>query len=46
LSLVRKPPVEQPDVPETTIKNYLRMARARKKLKPARLLGMWMKSRL
>jgi len=46
LSLVRKPAAEQPDVPETTMKNYLRMARARKKLKPARLLGMWVKSRL
>jgi NAD-dependent dihydropyrimidine dehydrogenase PreA subunit/DNA-binding Lrp family transcriptional regulator len=46
LSLVRKPSSEQPDVPETAMKNYLRMARARKKLKPTRLLRMWMKARL
>jgi H+/Na+-translocating ferredoxin:NAD+ oxidoreductase subunit B len=46
LNLVRKPAAEQPDVPETSMKNYLRMARARRKLKPARFLRMWMKSRL
>jgi ferredoxin len=46
LTLLRKPSSEQPEVPETTLQNYLRMARARKKLKPARLLGMWVKSRL
>jgi ferredoxin len=46
LTLVRKPSSEQPDVPETMMKNYLRMARARKKLKPTRLLRMWMRSRL
>jgi ferredoxin len=46
LSLVRKPSSEQPDVPETMVKSYLRLARARGKLKPARLLRMWMRSRL
>ena len=46
LTLVRKPSSEQPDVPETMMKNYLKMARARKKLKPTRLLRMWMRSRL
>jgi len=46
LSLVRKPSSEQPEVPETNMKNYLRMARARGKLKPMRLLRMWMRSRL
>jgi len=46
LTLVRKPASEQPDVPETTMKNYVRMARARGKLKPTRLLRMWLKSRL
>jgi hypothetical protein len=43
---VRKPSSEQPDVPETMVKSYLRLARARGKLKPARLLRMWMRSRL
>jgi electron transport complex protein RnfB len=46
LSLVRKPASEQPDVPETAMKNYLKLARARGKLKPARLLRMWLKSRV
>jgi H+/Na+-translocating ferredoxin:NAD+ oxidoreductase subunit B len=46
LILARKPASEQPDVPETSMKNYLRMARARGKLRPARLLRMWLKSRV
>jgi NAD-dependent dihydropyrimidine dehydrogenase PreA subunit/DNA-binding Lrp family transcriptional regulator len=46
LSLVRKPSSEQPDVPETMIKSYLKLARARGKLKSTRLLRMWLKSRL
>ena len=46
LSLVRKPPSEQPDVPETMMKSYLKLARARGKLKPTRLLRMWLRSRL
>lgn len=46
LTLLRKPASEQPDVPETSMKNYVRMARARGKLRPARLLSMWLKSRL
>jgi ferredoxin len=46
LGLVRKPSSEQPDVPETMMKSYLKLARTRGKLKPTRLLRMWMKSRL
>jgi len=46
LSLVRKPSSEQPDVPETMMKSYLKLARARGKMKPTRLLRMWLKSRL
>jgi Fe-S-cluster-containing hydrogenase component 2 len=46
LSLVRKPSSEQPDVPETMMKSYLKLARTRGKLKPTRLLRMWMKARL
>ncbi|OGD35349.1 MAG: hypothetical protein A2V45_09740 [Candidatus Aminicenantes bacterium RBG_19FT_COMBO_58_17] len=46
LSLERKPSSEQPDVPETMMKSYLKLARARGKLKPTRLLRMWMRSRL
>ncbi len=46
LTLTRKPVGEQPDVPETMIKTYLKLSRVRGKLKPSRLLGMWLKSRL
>ena len=46
LRLVRKPSAEQPEVPETMMKTYLKMAKARGKLKPARLLRMWVRSRL
>jgi NAD-dependent dihydropyrimidine dehydrogenase PreA subunit len=46
LSLERKPSSEQPDVPETMMKSYLKLARTRGKLKPTRLLRMWLKSRL
>jgi len=46
LSLVRKPSSEQPDVPETAMKSYLKLARVRGKLKPTRLLRMWLKSRI
>ena len=46
LILTRKPPSEQPDVPETMTKTYMRLARARGKLKPGRLLKMWIRSRL
>ena len=46
LSLMRKPASEQPNVPETSMKNYLKLARVRGKLKPARRLRMWLRSRL
>jgi NAD-dependent dihydropyrimidine dehydrogenase PreA subunit len=46
LSLVRKPSSEQREVPETMMKSYMKLARARGKLKPTRLLSMWVKSRL
>ncbi len=46
LTLVRKPAAEQSDVPETMMKTYMKLARARGKLKPARLLKMWLRSRL
>jgi len=46
LSLVRKPSSEQPDIPETMMKSWLKLARTRGKLKPARVLRMWLKSRI
>jgi len=46
MKLVRKPSTEQPEVPTTMMKTYLKLARARGKLKPARLLKMWIRSRL
>jgi formate hydrogenlyase subunit 6/NADH:ubiquinone oxidoreductase subunit I len=46
LSLVRKPPREQSDVPETMMKSYMRLARARGKLGPVRLFKMWLKSKV
>jgi len=46
LTLVRKPSSEQPDVPETMMESYLKLARVRGKLKPGRRLKMWLKSRL
>jgi len=45
LVLVRKPDVEQPDVPQTMTKTYIKLARARGKLKPGRLLKMWIRSK-
>jgi electron transport complex protein RnfB len=46
LTLARKPQAEQPKVPETITKAYIKLARVRGKLKPAHLLKMWVKSRL
>jgi ferredoxin len=46
LSLVRKPSSEQPDVPVTMMKSYIKLARARGKMKPTRLLRTWLKARL
>ena len=46
LSLVRKPSSEQPDIPETMMKSWLKLARTRGKLKPTRLLRMWLNSRI
>jgi Fe-S-cluster-containing hydrogenase component 2 len=46
LVLVRKPAAEQPDVPQTMTKTYIKLARARGKLKPGRLLKMWIRSKL
>ncbi len=46
LVLVRKPTAEQPDVPPTMTKTYIKLARARGKLKPGRLLKMWIRSKL
>ncbi len=45
LVLVRKPDAEQPEVPETMTKTYLKLARVRGKLKPGRLLKMWVRSK-
>jgi len=46
LILTRKPSAEQPEVPETMIKTYIKLARVRGKLKAGRLLKMWIRSRL
>jgi Fe-S-cluster-containing hydrogenase component 2 len=46
LNLVRKSSKEQPDVPETMMKSYAKLARTRGKLKPGRLLKMWLSSKL
>jgi ferredoxin len=46
LTLVRKPSSEQPDVPETLMESYLKLARVRGKLKPSLRLKTWLKSRL
>lgn len=46
LALVRKPASELPDVPETMRKTYIKLARARGKLKPGRMLGLWLKSKM
>jgi ferredoxin len=46
LSLARKPSAEQSDIPETMMKTYLKLAKARGKLKPAKILSMWLKARL
>ena len=45
LILVRKPSSEQPDVPETMIKTYMKLAQARGKLKPSRVLSTWLKTK-
>jgi Fe-S-cluster-containing hydrogenase component 2 len=45
LVLVPKPAAEQPDVPLTMTKTYIKLARARGKLKPGRLLKMWIRSK-
>jgi len=42
---VRKPAAEQPEVPPTMTKTYIKLARARGKLKPGRLLKMWIRSK-
>jgi Pyruvate/2-oxoacid:ferredoxin oxidoreductase delta subunit len=46
LTLARKPSSEQPVVPETMMKTYVELARARGKLKPASLLKAWLKARV
>jgi electron transport complex protein RnfB len=46
LTLVRKPSPEQPEVPETMMESYLRLARVRGKLKPGRTLKLWLQSKL
>ncbi|MBN2207601.1 MAG: 4Fe-4S binding protein, partial [Candidatus Aminicenantes bacterium] len=46
LTLVRKSASELPDVPETMRKTYIKLARARGKLKPGRMLGMWLKTKV
>ncbi|MEW5899940.1 MAG: 4Fe-4S binding protein [Acidobacteriota bacterium] len=46
LTLVRKPSPEQPEVPETMMKTYIKLARARGKLKPGAVLKAWLRSRL
>ncbi len=45
LTLMRKPPFEQPDVPKTMRQTYLKLARTRGKLKPRPVLGMWLKTK-
>jgi electron transport complex protein RnfB len=45
LTLERKPPSEQPVVPETMTKTYIKLARIRGKLKASRILDMWLKTK-
>jgi electron transport complex protein RnfB len=45
LTLVRKPSPEQPEVPETMMKSYMKLAKVRGKLKPGRMLLSWLRSR-
>jgi NAD-dependent dihydropyrimidine dehydrogenase PreA subunit len=45
LTLERKPSFEQPAVPETMTKTYIKLARTRGKLKPGRILNMWLKTK-
>jgi electron transport complex protein RnfB len=45
LTLERKSPSEQPAVPETMMKTYIKLARTRGKLKPSRLLNEWLKTK-
>jgi electron transport complex protein RnfB len=45
LILERKPPSEQPVVPETMMKTYINLARTRGKLKPSRLLNEWLRTK-
>ena len=45
LILERKPASEQPGVPETMTKTYVRLARARGKLKAGRILSLWLRTR-
>ncbi len=45
LTLERKPSAEQPEVPETMLKTYVKLARARGKLKPSRNLSIWLKTK-
>jgi len=46
LTLERKPSSEQPEVPETMMRTYVKLARQRGKLKAGRVLGMWLKAKL
>ncbi|MGB7297637.1 MAG: 4Fe-4S binding protein [Candidatus Aminicenantales bacterium] len=46
LTLERKPSSEQPEVPETMMKTYLKLASQRGKLKAGRVLGSWLRTRL
>jgi len=45
LTLRRKPPAEQPKVPDTMKKTYIQLAHIRGKLKPSRLLNEWLKTK-
>jgi NAD-dependent dihydropyrimidine dehydrogenase PreA subunit len=44
LTLERKPSSEQPEVPETMMRTYIKLARQRGKLKAGRILGLWLKA--
>jgi Pyruvate/2-oxoacid:ferredoxin oxidoreductase delta subunit len=46
LTLVRKPSPEQPDVPETMMKTFIKLAQSRGKLKPGGVLKAWLKSKI
>jgi electron transport complex protein RnfB len=46
LTLIRKPEEKQKEVPETTVKAYINLAKARGKFSVAKLAKIWLRSRM